>query len=54
MLGHQKIQKEVHKSGMADPIIPMNRQAEKATQALFTAYGREGMMKLKTNVAHVA
>ncbi len=39
---------------MADPVIPMNRQAEKATKVLFTAYGLEGIMELKTKDANVA
>lgn len=52
--GQRKFRNEVDKSGMADPVIPMNRQAEKATEVLFTAYGMEGMMKLKTDVANAA
>lgn len=52
--GQRQFRNEVDKSGMADPVIPMNVQAEKATQALFTAYGMVGMMKLKTNVANAA
>ncbi|MEM6496211.1 MAG: SDR family oxidoreductase [Pseudomonadota bacterium] len=52
--GKRKFRNEVDKSGMAEPVIPMNTQAEKATEALFTAYGMEGMMKLKTDIADVA
>ncbi|MEM9231278.1 MAG: SDR family oxidoreductase [Pseudomonadota bacterium] len=52
--GQRKFRNEVDKSGMAEPVIPMNVQAEKATEALFTAYGMEGMMKLNTAVADVA
>ncbi len=52
--GQRQFSNEVDKSGMADPVIPMNVQAEKATEVLFTAYGMEGMMKLKTNVANAA
>ncbi|MDX8350250.1 SDR family oxidoreductase [Cognatiyoonia sp. IB215446] len=52
--GQRKLRKEVDKSGMAEPVIPMNVQAEKATEALFTAFGMEGMMKLKTDIADAA
>lgn len=52
--GQRKFRNEVDKSGMAEPVIPMNAQAEKATETLFTAYGMEGMMKLKVDVANAA
>lgn len=53
-LGQRQFRNEVDKSGMAAPVIPMNVQAEKATEVLFTAYSMEGMMKLKTKVADAA
>ena len=52
--GQRKFRNEVDKSGMADPVIPMNIQAEKATEALPTAYGMEVIMKLNTAVAGAA
>ncbi|MEM9318462.1 MAG: SDR family oxidoreductase [Pseudomonadota bacterium] len=52
--GNRKFRNEVDKSGMAEPIIPMNLQAEEATEALFTAFGMEGMMTLNTEVAGAA
>ncbi|MGD1882525.1 MAG: SDR family NAD(P)-dependent oxidoreductase [Paracoccaceae bacterium] len=39
---------------MSKPVITMNVKAEKATEALFTACGMEGMMKLKTAVPNAA
>lgn len=47
--GSRPFRTEVDKSGMADPIKPYNDQLEKVTEALFTSYGMEGMLKL--NVA---
>ncbi|MDP5218515.1 SDR family NAD(P)-dependent oxidoreductase [Ruegeria sp. 2205SS24-7] len=52
--GQRKFRNEVDKSGMAEPVIPMNKQAEAATKALFTAYGMDGMMTLNTAVADAA
>lgn len=52
--GQRKFRNEVDKSGMSDPVIPLNVQAEKATEALFAAYGMEDMMKLNTAVANAA
>lgn len=50
----RKFRNVVDKSGMSEPVIPMNVKAEKTTEALFTACGMEGMMKLKTAVANAA
>lgn len=52
--GQRKFRNEVDKSGMAEPVIPMNEQAEAATKALFTAYGMEGMMTLNSVVVDAA
>ncbi len=52
--GKRSFRYEVDKSGMADPIIPYNEQAEQVTQALFTAYGMEGMLKLNTATENAA
>lgn len=52
--GQRRFRTEVDKSGMAEPVIPMNAHAETATEALFTAYGMDGMMKLNTAVADAA
>lgn len=52
--GERRFRNEVDKSGMAEPVIPMNLQAEKVTEALFTAFGMEGMMKLNTKTADAA
>ncbi|MEM9630558.1 MAG: SDR family NAD(P)-dependent oxidoreductase [Pseudomonadota bacterium] len=46
--GERSFRNEVDRSGMADPIVPYNVQAEKVTEALFTGYGMEGMLKLNT------
>lgn len=52
--GQRTFRNEVDKSGMADVVTPMNVQAEKATEALFTAYGMEGMMALNLTTSDAA
>lgn len=46
--GKRPFRNEVDRSGMADPIIPYNAQAERVTETLFTSYGMEDMLKLKS------
>ncbi len=46
--GERPFRNEVDRSGMSDPIVPYNVQAEKVSQTLFTSYGMEGMLKLNT------
>lgn len=52
--GKRSFRNEVDKSGMAEPIIPYNALAENVTKALFTAYGMEGMLTLKTPLQSAA
>lgn len=52
--GERPFRTEVDRSGMADPVIPYNAQAEKVTEALFTAYGMDGLLQLNTAAAKAA
>ncbi|MEM8975892.1 MAG: SDR family oxidoreductase [Pseudomonadota bacterium] len=49
--GTRPFRTEVDNSGMADPIRPYNAQLEQVTEQLFTSYGMDGMLKLKTAVS---
>lgn len=44
--GTRPFRTEVDRSGMGDPIKPYNEQLEKVTEALYTNFGMEGMLKL--------
>ena len=52
--GERAFRNEVDRSGMSDPIVPYNEEAEKITEALFTAYGMADFMTLKTAPAKAA
>ncbi|WP_305983887.1 SDR family oxidoreductase [Roseibium sp. MMSF_3544] len=52
--GERAFRNEVDRSGMADPVIPYNAQAERVTETLFTAFGMEGMLKLNTASSEAA
>ncbi|MEM9106024.1 MAG: SDR family oxidoreductase [Pseudomonadota bacterium] len=52
--GERAFRNEVDRSGMADPIVPYNAQADKVTEALFTAYGMEDFLRLNTTASKAA
>ena len=52
--GTRPFRTEVDRSGMSEPIKPYNEQAEKVTEALFTNFGMEGLLKLNTSGSKAA
>ncbi|MCV0426440.1 MAG: SDR family oxidoreductase [Roseibium sp.] len=52
--GTRPFRTEVDRSGMSDPIKPYNEHAEKVTEALFSSFGMDNLLKLNTGGSKAA